>query len=121
VCCEPDFLDEGTEKKAAGIFTSPLRRRRHRHPTRAFEDAVQKFDFKYILSLDDIVASRGGIPLIEDGKVIGAVGCSGGTGSQDEAICTTAATLVNKYRHQAHPCASRFGFLATGPTEPHID
>ena len=69
---------------------------KYRRPTRAFEDAVQKFDFKYILSLDDIVASRGGIPLIEDGKVIGAVGCSGGTGSQDEAICTTAAALVNK-------------------------
>jgi len=69
---------------------------KYRRPTRAFEDAVQKFDFKYILSLDDIVASRGGIPLVEDGKVIGAVGCSGGTGSQDEAICTAAAALVNK-------------------------
>ena len=69
---------------------------KYRRPTRAFEDAVQKFDFKYILSLDDIVASRGGIPLIEDGKIIGAVGCSGGTGSQDEAICTVAAALVNK-------------------------
>jgi glc operon protein GlcG len=69
---------------------------KYRRPTRAFEDAVQKFDFKYILSLDDIVASRGGIPLVEDGKVIGAVGCSGGTGSQDEAICSAAAALVNK-------------------------
>ena len=69
---------------------------KYRRPTRAFEDAVQKFDFKFILSLDDIVASRGGIPLIEDGKIIGAVGCSGGTGSQDEAICTAAAALVNK-------------------------
>jgi uncharacterized protein GlcG (DUF336 family) len=69
---------------------------KYRRPTRVFEDAVQKFDFKFILSLDDIVASRGGIPLIEDGKIIGAVGCSGGAGSQDEAICTTAAALVNK-------------------------
>jgi glc operon protein GlcG len=67
-----------------------------RRPTRAFEDAVQKFDFKYILSLDDAIASRGGIPLIEDGKMIGAIGCSGGTGSQDEATCTAAAALVNK-------------------------
>jgi uncharacterized protein GlcG (DUF336 family) len=47
-------------------------------------------------SLDDVVASRGGIPLIEDGKIIGAIGCSGGTGSQDGAICTTGATLVDK-------------------------
>ncbi len=69
---------------------------KYRRPTKAFEDAVQKYDFKYILSLDDVVASRGGIPLIEDGKIIGAIGCSGGTGSQDEAICTAGAALVNK-------------------------
>jgi uncharacterized protein GlcG (DUF336 family) len=69
---------------------------KYRRPTKAFETAVQKFDFKYILSLDDIVASRGGIPLIEDGKLIGAIGCSGGTGSQDEAICTVGAAVVNK-------------------------
>jgi uncharacterized protein GlcG (DUF336 family) len=48
------------------------------------------------LSLDDIVTSRGGIPLSEDGKIIGAIGCSGGTGSQDEVVCTAAAALVNK-------------------------
>ncbi|MEA3074634.1 MAG: glc operon protein GlcG [Alphaproteobacteria bacterium] len=69
---------------------------RYRRPTKAFEDAVQKFDFKYILTLDDVIASRGGIPLIEDGKIIGAIGCSGGTGSQDEATCTAGAALVNK-------------------------
>jgi uncharacterized protein GlcG (DUF336 family) len=26
--------------------------------------------------------------LIEDGKLIGAIGCSSGTGSQDETVCT---------------------------------
>jgi uncharacterized protein GlcG (DUF336 family) len=57
---------------------------------------VQKSDYKYILTLDDVIATRGGIPLIENGKIIGAVGCSGGTGSQDEVICTAAADLVNK-------------------------
>lgn len=67
-----------------------------RRPTKAFEDAIQKADFKYILTLDDIVASRGGIPLIEDGKIIGAIGCSGGTGSQDEAACAAAAATINK-------------------------
>jgi glc operon protein GlcG len=67
-----------------------------RRPTHVFEDAVQKSDYKYVLSLDDVIATRGGIPLIENGKIIGAVGCSGGTGSQDELICTAAADLVNK-------------------------
>jgi uncharacterized protein GlcG (DUF336 family) len=69
---------------------------KYRRPTKAFEDVVQKYDFKYVLSLDDVIASRGGIPLIEDGKIIGAVGCSGGAGSQDEATCMAAAALVNK-------------------------
>ena len=32
----------------------------------------------------------------EDGKIIGAIGCSGGTGSQDEAISTVGAAVVNK-------------------------
>ena len=38
----------------------------------------------YILSLDGIITSRGGIPLVEGGKLVGAIGVSGGTGSQDE-------------------------------------
>jgi glc operon protein GlcG len=67
-----------------------------RRPTKAFEDAVQKGGLNYVLTLDDIVASRGGIPLIEDGKIIGAIGCSGGTGSQDEVACTAAAATINK-------------------------
>jgi glc operon protein GlcG len=69
---------------------------RYRRPTVIFENAVQKFGFNYILTLDDVIASRGGIPLVEDGKIIGAVGCSGGTGSQDEALCTAAANTINK-------------------------
>ncbi|MGD0639363.1 MAG: heme-binding protein [Roseiarcus sp.] len=68
----------------------------YRRPTKAFEDGVQKGDFKYLLTLDGIIASRGGIPLIEDGKLIGAIGCAGGTGSQDEVVCTAGAATINK-------------------------
>jgi|SRR5271170_2184153 len=67
-----------------------------RRPTRAFEDAVQRSGYNYVLSLDGAIASRGGLLLIEDGKIVGAVGCSGGTPSQDEVICTTAAATINK-------------------------
>ena len=58
---------------------------RYRRPTMAFENGVQKFGLNYLMTLDDVIASRGGIPLVEGGKIIGAIGCSGGTGSQDEA------------------------------------
>jgi uncharacterized protein GlcG (DUF336 family) len=69
---------------------------RYRRPTHALEDGLQKFAFNYLLTLDDVIASRGGIPLIEGGKLIGAIGCSGGTGSQDETVCSAAANTVNK-------------------------
>ncbi len=67
---------------------------KYRRPTKAFEDAVQRSDFKYVLSLDDVIASRGGIPLIESGRIIGGIGCSGGTGSQDEVVCMAGASTI---------------------------
>ena len=68
---------------------------RFRRETRIFEDLVMK-GVAYLTTLDDVIASRGGIPLVEDGRLIGAVGCSGGTGSQDEAVCKFAAGVVNR-------------------------
>ncbi len=46
------------------------------------------------LALDGVIASRGGIPLVADGKLIGAIGCSGGTGSQDEASCKAGVAAL---------------------------
>jgi len=69
---------------------------RYRRPTKVFEDAVVKSGLNYILTLDDVIASRGGIPLIENDKLIGAIGCSGATGSQDEVVCQAGAATINK-------------------------
>jgi glc operon protein GlcG len=66
-----------------------------RRPTKAFEDAIQKGDIR-ALTIDDVMGSRGGVPLIEDGKLIGAIGCSGGAGSQDEVACIAGAATINK-------------------------
>ena len=49
-----------------------------------------------ICSFDGIIASRGGIPLIDQGAIIGAVGSSGGTDSQDEVVSTAGAAVINK-------------------------
>jgi len=46
---------------------------RYRRETVLFERAVQN-NIHYILTLDDVIASRGGIPLVQDGKLIGAIG-----------------------------------------------
>jgi len=69
---------------------------RYRRPTKAFEDAVQKFGFNYILTLDDVIASRGGIPLVEGGKIIGAIGVSGSLSSQDAQVAKAGADALTK-------------------------
>lgn len=66
----------------------------YRRETRAFESAIQQKGLNYVMTLDGVIASRGGIPLVEAGKLIGAIGCSGGTGSQDEVACKAAAAIV---------------------------
>ena len=67
-----------------------------RRPTKVFEDAVQLMHLNYLLAFDGIIASRGGIPLIDQGVIIGAIGCSGGTDSQDEVVSRAGATVINK-------------------------
>jgi uncharacterized protein GlcG (DUF336 family) len=67
-----------------------------RRPTKIFEDGVQLMHLNYLLAFDGIIASRGGIPLIVEGKIIGAIGCSGGTDSQDEVVSEAGAAVINK-------------------------
>jgi glc operon protein GlcG len=68
---------------------------KYRRETKVFENGVQS-GLNYVITLDDVIASRGGIPLVEGGKIIGAIGCSGGTGSQDEVVAKAGAATVNK-------------------------
>ena len=64
-----------------------------RRETKAFEAGIQAGN-NYLITLDGVIGSRGGIPLLEGGKLIGAIGCSGGTGSQDEVVCKAGAATV---------------------------
>jgi len=67
---------------------------RFRRESRAFYNAFE-IGHGYVETLDPtLVASPGGFPLVEGGKLVGAVGCSGGTGDQDAAICKVGADLV---------------------------
>ncbi|HEV2976400.1 MAG TPA: heme-binding protein [Casimicrobiaceae bacterium] len=67
---------------------------RYRRESRAFYNAYET-GHPYVATLDStLIASPGGWPLIENGKLIGAIGCSGGTGDQDAAACKAGADLV---------------------------
>jgi glc operon protein GlcG len=68
----------------------------YRRPTKVFEDGVQLMHLNYLLAFDGVIASRGGIPLIDQGSIIGAVGCSGGTDSQDEVVSKAGAAVINQ-------------------------
>ena len=67
-----------------------------RRETKVFEDAVNLMHLNYVLAFDGVIASRGGIPLIENGAIIGAIGVSGGTDSQDGIVSKAGADVINK-------------------------
>ena len=69
---------------------------RYRRPTQIFNNAMQTPAGAYIATLESPspTASPGGIPLVEGGKIIGAVGCSGATGDQDAIACKAGADTV---------------------------
>jgi uncharacterized protein GlcG (DUF336 family) len=69
---------------------------RFRRPTKVFEDGIQLMHLNYLLAFDGVIASRGGIPLIEHGAIIGAIGCSGGTDSQDEVVGEASAAVIKQ-------------------------
>jgi glc operon protein GlcG len=67
---------------------------RFRRESRVFYNVFES-GHGYVSTLDSgLVASPGGYPLVEGGKLIGAVGCSGGTGDQDAAICKVGSEVV---------------------------
>ena len=67
-----------------------------RRPTKVFEDGINLMHLNYLLAFDGVIASRGGIPLNDRGAIIGAIGCSGGTDSQDEVVAVVGAAIVNQ-------------------------
>lgn len=68
---------------------------RFRRPSEVFFNVMQTPAGAYLATLEPtLVASPGGIPLIKDGKVIGAIGCSGGTGAQDAVACKAGADMM---------------------------
>ena len=65
-----------------------------KRPTKLFMDAVAGGgEGMRFLSLRGAMPVEGGVPLIKDGKIIGAIGLSGGAGEQD-AQCARAGSGV---------------------------
>ena len=66
-----------------------------KRPTKAFQDALAAGgDGLRILGLKGAVPIEGGIPLVMDGKIVGAIGVSGGTSAQDGQCAKAGADTV---------------------------
>lgn len=68
---------------------------RFKRPTKAFEDALAG-GRQAILGLPGVTPVEGGIPLVVEGKIVGAIGVSGATSPQDAQCAQAAADTLGK-------------------------
>jgi glc operon protein GlcG len=67
----------------------------YRRPTKAFQDGLAAGGAGLrILTLRGANAVEGGIPLVVDGKIIGAIGVSGGAAEQDGVVAKAGADAL---------------------------
>ena len=82
-----DATQTGSVKVAIGKATSAAMFKR---PTKVFQDVVASGGGGLrILGLEGAVPIDGGLPIVMDGKIVGAIGVSGAAGDQD-AQCAKA-------------------------------
>jgi glc operon protein GlcG len=66
-----------------------------KRPTKSFQDTVAAGgDGLRILGLPGAVPVEGGVPLLMDGKIIGAIGVSGATSAQDGQCAQAGAATI---------------------------
>ncbi len=88
-----DNTQLGSSQVAIGKARSAVRFKR---PTKAFQDAVAAGGAGVrILGLEGAVPVEGGIPIVMDGKIVGAIGVSGDSSDHD-AICAQAGANALK-------------------------
>jgi len=76
---------DGTAFASIGIAQDKARAAAmFQRPTKSFVDRVSGGGAGLaVLGLPGAIPSEGGIPLMRDGKIVGAIGCSGATSAQD--------------------------------------
>ena len=92
------YFEKMDETQMGSIDVSIAKARsavRFKRPTKAFQDAVAAGgDGLRILGLQGAVPIEGGIPLVSGGRIIGAIGASGGSSQQDGVVAAAGASTV---------------------------
>jgi uncharacterized protein GlcG (DUF336 family) len=85
---------DGTQYASVEIAPGKARASaKYRRATKVFQDLANSGQ-PYIMSLPGVIASEGGLPLVEGGKLIGAIGVSGGTSAQDGVVAKAGADTI---------------------------
>jgi uncharacterized protein GlcG (DUF336 family) len=67
----------------------------YKRPTKAFQDALASGGAGLrVMALRDAIPVEGGIPLVMDGKIVGAIGLSGANSDQDGQCATAGASII---------------------------
>jgi len=68
---------------------------RFKRPTKAFQDMLATGgDGLRVFSIKGAVPVEGGVPIVVDGKIVGAIGVSGGTSPQDGQCARAGVSAV---------------------------
>jgi len=65
-----------------------------RLPSKAFLDQYNAGITNFMTFPEKPVASEGGVPIVLNGKIVGAIGASGAAGYQDSAVATAGANAA---------------------------
>ena len=65
----------------------------YRRPTKMFTEALGNRHMMF-LTFPGLCAAPGGLPLVAEGKLIGAIGVSGGAGHQDEVVAQAGVAAL---------------------------
>lgn len=85
---------DDTQYASVGIAQDKARTSaRFRRPTKYFFDQA-KAGNSSVLSLPAAIAAEGGFPIVKDGKLIGAIGCSGAAGNQDATVALVGLDAI---------------------------
>lgn len=92
------FFERMDNAMSASVVVSQEKARtsaRFKRPTKAFEDVLAG-GRQAILGIPGVTPVEGGIPLIIDGKIVGAVGVNGASSPQDSQCAQAGADTLGK-------------------------
>ena len=94
------YLQKMDDTQVGSVEIAPRKARTavyFKRPSKVFEERVAAGG-QNVMSLPGVVASEGGLPIIVDDKVIGAIGVSGVTSAQDGQIAKAGLEALAKMK-----------------------